>query len=265
MAAQFAGAGLPMTADGLGSGCDKLGVKAAEVWAVLTVETLGSGFFPDRRPKILFERHIFHRQTGGAYDQKAPDLSNLVPGGYSGGTAEYQRLERAMQLDETAALNSTSWGIGQIMGSNAKAAGYPDVAVMVQAMVQSENEQVGALFAFLKSSNLDSPMRSHDWASFARGYNGPTYAKNQYDTRLAGAYQKYATGPLPDLTLRAAQIYLTYLGFQPGPVDGTLGRMTRSALMQFQQAQGLDQTGEVDDPTSARLQQQVAATSAATT
>lgn len=59
-----------MTADGLGSGCDKLGVRAAEVWVILTVETLGSGFLPDRRPKILFERHIFHSETKGAFDQK---------------------------------------------------------------------------------------------------------------------------------------------------------------------------------------------------
>jgi hypothetical protein len=66
----FTGAGLPMTADGLGSGCDKLGVRAAEVWVILTVETLGSGFLPDRRPKILFERHIFHSETKGAFDQK---------------------------------------------------------------------------------------------------------------------------------------------------------------------------------------------------
>ena len=264
MAPQFTGAGLPMTADGLGSGCDKLGVKAAEVWAVLTVETLGSGFFPDRRPKILFERHIFHKQTGGAYDQQAPDLSNPVQGGYKGGTAEYDRLARAMQLNAPAALNSTSWGIAQIMGFNANSAGFPDATTMVQAMVNSEDAQIGGLFAFLKSSNLDTHMRSHDWTSFARGYNGSSYAKNQYDVRLAAAYQKYSTGLLPDLTLRGAQIYLTYLGYQPGPVDGMLGRMTRSALTQFQQAQGLDPTGEPDDASWAKLQEQAAASAAAT-
>lgn len=253
-----------MTSEGLGSGCDKLGVKAAEVWAVLTVETLGSGFLPDRRPKILFERHIFHNETKGAFDQQAPDLSNPVQGGYSGGADEYPRLARAMQLDEQAALRSTSWGICQITGFNATKAGFADAPSMVQAMVNSEDQQIGGLFAFLASSNLDQPLRSHDWTSFARGYNGPTYAKNQYDTRLSSAFQKYSTGPLPDLTLRAAQIYLTYLRFKPGPVDGTLGRMTRSALMLFQQAQGLPQTSEVDAPTWTKLQQAAAASAAAT-
>jgi len=255
MAISFVGQGLPMTTNGFGSGCDKLGVKAPEVWAVLTVETLGSGFFSDRRPKILFERHIFHNETNGQFDQTAPDLSNPVQGGYSGGTAEYTRLARAVQLDEKAALRSTSWGIGQIMGFNADKAGYPDAPTMVQAMVNGEDQQIGGLFAFLSATRLDGPLRNHDWTSFARGYNGPTYAKNQYDTRLASAFQKYTTGPLPDLMLRAAQIYLTYLGFNPGPVDGTLGRMTRSALILFQEKNGLVQSGEVDDPTWAKLQQ----------
>jgi hypothetical protein len=42
MATEFAGEGLPMSADGMTNGCDRLGVKAAEIWAVLTVETMGS-------------------------------------------------------------------------------------------------------------------------------------------------------------------------------------------------------------------------------
>ena len=30
-----------------------------------------------------------------------------------------------------------------------------------------------------------------DWASFAAGYNGPAYAQNRYDVKLAEAYRKY--------------------------------------------------------------------------
>jgi N-acetylmuramidase-like protein/putative peptidoglycan binding protein len=264
MATSFTGAGLPMTADGLRSGCDKLAVKPAEIWTVLAVETLGSGFLPDRRPKILFERHIFHKETKGVFDQTAPDLSNPDQGGYSGGAAEYPRLLRAMELNEQAALRSTSWGIGQIMGFNAAVAGFPDAAAMVQAMVNSEDQQVAGLFAFLTSSNLDQPLRDHDWKGFAEGYNGSSYAKNQYDQHLESAFEKYSTGTLPDLTLRAAQLYLTYLGYKTGPVDGALGHMTRSALMLFQQAQGIDPTGELDDTTWTRLQQGGAAAAAAT-
>lgn len=254
MALEFAGAGLPMSTQGLGKACDRLGVQAAEIWAVLTVETSGSGFLPDRRPKVLFERHIFHRQTGGAFDATAPDISNPVPGGYGAlGTNQYDRLARAIVLDRQAALRSASWGIGQVMGYNAEIAGYADLETMVRAMVQSEDEQLSALFGFVRSTHLDGPLRNHDWTNFARGYNGPGYAANQYDMKLSAAYQRYAMGPLPDLTVRAAQMYLAYLGFHPGPVDGTLGRMTRSAVMEFQQAQDFPQTGDLDDATLGKL------------
>src|SRR5215471_8493364 len=100
MAAEFAGAGIPMSSGGLGAGCDSLGVKAAEIWSVLTVETLGCGYLPDRRPQILFERHIFSKQTGGEFDATAPDISNPTPGGYGPrGAHQYDRLAQAIQLN----------------------------------------------------------------------------------------------------------------------------------------------------------------------
>lgn len=35
-------------------------------------------------------------------------------------------------------------------------------------------------------------LQRKDWAGFARGYNGPGYAKNRYDIKLANAYKKYS-------------------------------------------------------------------------
>jgi hypothetical protein len=255
MADEFTGSGTPMTASGLSAGCDKLGVKAAELWSILTVETLGCGFLPDRRPQILFERHVFRKQTNGAFDTVAPDLSNPTPGGYGArGSAQYDRLARAIQLDRPAALRSTSWGIGQIMGFNAQTAGFADAETLVAAMVQTEDQQIAGMIAFLQNNKLDQFLRTHDWSSFARVYNGPNFAINQYDLRLASAFQKFSTGLLPDLTVRAAQAMLTYLGFQPGPVDGTMGRITRSALAEFQSQQGIAATGDLDDGTLQKLQ-----------
>lgn len=259
MSGEFTGAGLPMTAAGFGAGCDRLGVKAADVWSVLTVETLGCGYLADRRPQILFERHIFRRETKGAFDIKAPDLSNPMPGGYGArGAAQYERLGRAIQLDRQAALRSTSWGIGQVMGFNAAIAGFADVETMVGSMVASEDQQMNGIFGFLQSNHLDQPLRNHDWPTFARGYNGPNFAENQYDTRLAAAFLKFSTGLLPDLAVRAAQAYLTYLGFSPGPVDGMLGRMTRSALAEFQAQAALPASGILDDTTAQKLRDAVA-------
>jgi len=55
------------------------------------------------------------------------------------------------------------------------------------------------------------------------------------------------------LTVREAQIYLTYLGLHPGPVDGSMGRLTRSAISQFQAQSGLGETGNLDDATQKKL------------
>jgi hypothetical protein len=232
--------------------CHALGVGESEVWAVVTVETRGFGFLQDRRPQILFERHIFHRLTNGRYDADHTDISNQKPGGYLGGPDEYTRLERAVNLDRGAALQSASWGIGQVMGFNYEAAGFAAIDAMVAAMVKDEDAQLFAVANFIKATHLDGALQRHDWVSFARTYNGSDFKKNEYDTRLAAAHSKYTIG-CPDLRLRTAQTALLYLGFDPGPIDGLRGRRTRSALMRFQERSGLPETGELDHDTETRL------------
>lgn len=248
----FQSQGRPLSDEGMGQACNALGVGEPEVWAVLTVETRGFGFLQDRRPQILFERHIFHRLTNGRYDTDNADISNEKPGGYVGGPGEYGRLEQAMRLDRRAALQSASWGIGQVMGFNYDVAGFPTIDAMVAAMVKDEGAQLLAMANFIKGNNLAGALQRQDWVSFARGYNGPDFKKNEYDTRLAAAHAKYKS-ICPDLALRTAQAALLYLGFDPGPIDGLRGRRTRSALMQFQQRCGLSETGELDHDTESKL------------
>jgi hypothetical protein len=119
------------------------------------------------------------------------------------------------------------------MGSNFAEAGFASVEDMVNAMVQSEDNQLTAMARFVCSAGLSKPLGAHDWAAFARGYNGPGYAKNQYDTLLGRQYQMFAAGPLPDIRVRQAQALLTFLGIDPGGVDGMVGKRTRAAVMQF--------------------------------
>lgn len=249
---KFKSKGWPLDDDGMDKACGLLGVSEAHIWAVLTVETRGFGYFPDRRPQILFERHIFHRMTGGVFDETDPDLSHRNSGGYIGGPKEYSRLKRAIKLDREAALKSTSWGISQVMGFNSDKAGFPSVVEMVKAMVKDETSQLIAMVHFIENSGLSSPLRRQNWVSFARGYNGSGFKRNEYDTRLAAAYAKYKI-TLPDLTFRCAQSALFFLGINPGPIDGLRGRRTRSALLLFQEQGGLAETGELDQATEQRL------------
>jgi hypothetical protein len=253
MALEFTGKSTALTSAGLANVASILGVEAPEIWTVFSVETKGCGFLANRRPPILFERHIFSRLTNRAHD--TCDCSNPEAGGYAAaGAPQYDRLAQAIALNRDAALQSSSWGLGQIMGMNYRMAGFPGAAGMVEAMCDSEDAQLLAFAAFLQSSRLDAALRKHDWAAFARGYNGPDYAINQYDVKLAAAYRKYSAGALPDLGARTAQLYLSYAGFDPGPVDGSPGPLTQAALRRFQQQRGLLATGTVDDETLAALQ-----------
>ncbi len=96
----FEGKGIALSEQGLKDAGDALGVGPPALWAVMTVETKGCGFLPDRRPLILFERHWFRKLTGGKFDAAAPDLSNPVWGGYgASGAHQHERLERAIKLD----------------------------------------------------------------------------------------------------------------------------------------------------------------------
>src|SRR5580700_3094177 len=106
----FIGKSKALSADGLTAVTDSLSVPAAEIWTVLAVETSGCGFLADRRPPILFERHIFSRLTYGKFDTS--DVSHPQAGGYGpSGANQYVRLANAIQLDRTAALQSASWGL----------------------------------------------------------------------------------------------------------------------------------------------------------
>jgi len=253
MAAEFVGNGVPLSTVGLTTVSDQVGIQAAEIWSVLHVETSGCGFLVDRRPQILFERHIFSRQTGGKCDVTNPDISNRTPGGYgASGAHQYDRLAEAIKLDREAALRSASWGIGQIMGFHAEDLGYVHVEEMVAAMVESEDNQLVAIARFLKNNGLDEKLRTHNWAAFARGYNGANYAQNSYDRKLQAAFASYSV-LLPDLNVRAAQLLLTYKGFAPGRVDGQIGPRTRSALSEFQRTVGLPVTSEADAATLEKL------------
>jgi hypothetical protein len=244
----FLGAALPLSGDGLDEAADTLRTTTPTLWAVVSVETHGCGFLPDRRPAILFERHIFHRRTHGAFDNAAPDISSSSAGGYLGGAAEYTRLERAIALDRDAALESASWGLGQIMGFNAAMTRFQTAEAMIAAMLHGEDAHLQAMTDFLVARRLDKPLAKRDWAAFARGYNGVSYKKNQYDTRLASAYAALRRGPMPDLAVRQAQLLLTFLGFAPGVIDGVLGKRTRSAVVLFRQQQGLGSSDAVNGP-----------------
>jgi len=173
---------------------NQLGVPVAAVKAVTEVESLGAGFLSDGRPKILFERHVFRKrliEKGISVQNTPSDIVNAAAGGYQGGVKEHERLDRAAKIDRDAALESASWGLFQIMGYHWKTLGYPTLQAFINAMYKDEASQLDAFVRFVKADNrLLRAMKSQDWATFARIYNGPNYASNKYDTKLAEAFKR---------------------------------------------------------------------------
>lgn len=176
------------------SAAQEIGCEPAAIYAVREVETSGNGFYPSGRPVILFEAQIFSMLTGHQYDFTHPNISSPTWNRalYFGGEREYERLEAAKQLNEEAALKSASWGLFQIMGMNHRACGFPDVFSFVAAMSESEAKQLMAFVHFIKANQLDDELRDKRWTDFAKVYNGPGYAQNAYDVKLAQSYDKYS-------------------------------------------------------------------------
>lgn len=174
-----------------------LNLDPAALHAVAAVESAGDGFLalPSELPKILFEGHAFHRLTQGRFDGDHPTLSypTWTKKYYAGtGAGEWKRLELACTLDRTAALQSASWGMFQIMGFNYAMCGFTDVEAFVAQNKAGAPQQLECFVRFICRDVFLLPLRNRDWAKFAAKYNGPGYAKNQYDKKLAAAYAAFS-------------------------------------------------------------------------
>jgi hypothetical protein len=176
----------------------KLGCTVAAIQAVCEVEAPFGGFDSADRPRILFEGHKFSAATRGAFDKTNPTLSHprWTRAWYAKGptpdarnAGEHLRLSQACLLNREAALKSTSWGKFQILGANHAACGFDTLQQFINAMFDSEQAHLRAFVNFILHEGLQRHLQALRWADFAEAYNGPQYALNRYDTRLADAHR----------------------------------------------------------------------------
>ena len=175
----------------------RLNCEWEAVAAVAQVESgpLG-GFAQDGRPIILFERHLFSRKTNSRFDQSNPNVSNRTPGGYPRSQADrWAQLAEAYALDPEAALQSASYGRFQVLGQNFANLQKANAHEYVSKLARSEKDQLEAFEGFIRANNLADELQRKDWTGFASRYNGPGYAANQYDTKMAEAYARLKANP----------------------------------------------------------------------
>ena len=179
-----------------------LAVEGAAIKAVIEVETRGRGHDACGQPVVLFERHVFFRRLPQAQAlslaKTRPDLCARQPGGYRGGSAEFERMNEAGRLCQQphTANESASWGLFQIMGYHWQTLGYTDCQHFIDTMTRDEAGQLDAFMRFVRHHRpIHQALQQHRWADFARHYNGPAYRSNQYDVKLARAYARLSKEP----------------------------------------------------------------------
>ncbi|NML93816.1 N-acetylmuramidase domain-containing protein [Novosphingobium olei] len=165
----------------------RLGCSIHQIDAVRKVEAAGRGFDAVGRPKILFERHRFHKLTGGRYTP-AP-FSQRDWGGYD--VSSWTKLCSAIATGEVdAAFQSASWGAFQVMGEWWDELGYRSPYALAWSTAQSEGDQLELLIRYIEHNRLQDELAAltsnpETCRAFAAAYNGPSYRKNRYDEKLA--------------------------------------------------------------------------------
>jgi hypothetical protein len=136
------------------------GVEPAALLAIAEVESGGRVFATvdgRREPLVRFEGHYFDRMLDdgkralarrkGLASPKAGAVKNPASQ-----AARWRLLAEAAAIDREAALQSVSWGIGQVMGAHWKALGYDSVEALVAEARSGAGGQIRLMLRFLKQT-----------------------------------------------------------------------------------------------------------------
>ena len=195
----------------------ELGVNPSLLQAIIKAECkFSNGFLYSydekgrevKEPVILYECHVAYRLYAKKFGEararevanRYPDILNPNPYGsksnprkYGKYTEQHARLQRAVALvGRDIALQSCSWGVGQIMGENWDELGYKSLQEFVTAMYDGEVKQLEAMIKFIRTKKgLLDAIKRLDFQKIAYLYNGEGYAKNQYDVKIKQYFNEY--------------------------------------------------------------------------
>lgn len=180
------------------------------------VESGGTGFNSDGKLIIQFEPHHFKNYAKNEYTkyirlnntaqkeltqvekQFVADFNIVLANKISDQPAEYKAFNAAFRINKTAAMLSTSIGLGQVMGFNHKRLGYITVDEMWDDAKKGEDRQVFQMVEFINTdSRLKNALKEKNWHLVATYYNGAGYKElaqkhgfTPYDIRMRDYYNK---------------------------------------------------------------------------
>lgn len=164
--------------------------------AFIEVES-GSKGFDDKTGKLLiqFEPVWFRRKApyapSGAWSVNKVDIQRK----------EWEAFNNAFKINPDAAMESTSIGLGQIMGFHFKRLNFNSVGQMWDDAKKGLHNQVQQLFLFIVTDRrLLAALKSRNWPLVATLYNGAgymdvarKYGREPYDESMKKAFKKYST------------------------------------------------------------------------
>ena len=167
----------------------EIGIDMVTAIAVMAVESGGKGFGNTGKPLIRFENHLFYRfwgkrnpntfarhfkynsrkrWTGHLFRKNRSDSWTSFHGNQS---KEWEVLDFARTLNNNAALMSASYGLPQVIGSNARRLGYANAQEMVEHFEKDIRYHIIGLFDFFDDNMVHHLKRKH-FTEFAKLYNG---------------------------------------------------------------------------------------------
>lgn len=250
----------------------RIKVEAAALQAVIEVESAGKVFARvkgKQEPLIRWEGHYFYRRLKGAERDEAvrQGLASPKAGGVPNPASQEARwtiVTRASKINRQAALESFSIGLGQVMTAHWQKLGFDSPDEMIKLAREGAAGQVEVMVRYIEKFGLIDELQRKDFTGFARGFNGPNYAKGAYHTKMANAYRRLsgkrlvskATGMLrmgsKGARVRELQALLVRAG-HPVKVDGDYGPSTRDAVKAFQRSQKITADGVAGPETQRRL------------
>ena len=180
---------------------EELGVEVAAIKAVVEIEAGAKheGFWANGKPIINFDLSMFRKfaarnkinlsryQRSHAVVFAKPNRARY--GSYQ--AAQQARLDAARTIDDKTAIEGTFWGMFQLGGFNWKVCGTSSPDEFVRLMSRSERDQLELFAVFIRETGMLPLLKAKNWSAFARRFNGPSYARRGYHTRLARAYAKH--------------------------------------------------------------------------
>lgn len=268
--------------DGIKKEAKRLGVEWQALAAVAQVESGGRPLWDGLCP-IRIEGHYFDARLTGA--KKAAARKKGLAARKAGQVKNprkmadrYAMLKRMTAIDDKAALESCSWGLGQVMGAHWKKLRYKNVKDLAKEAKSSVSGQVSLMGRFIEEFGLLVELKGKDWAGFARKYNGKNYKVNKYDVKMANAYETFLHGEFKatkstinndDIIERGdkgpevleLQRKLSKFEYYKGALDGIFGGGSEMAVMEFQRDAGIQVDGRAGPNTKAKLKKWTVATS----